>query len=641
MILHLRTKLLASFLLVIITGGTIAAIIGVRLVGTGIVKQAQEKVELDLNTARLIYAHAASEVLKTVRYTAGRFFLKTAVSQNDIANVAAELIRVMHAESLDFLNLTDIFGNVLFRAGNPAVKGDSQAHRLILSMAMSSRKDVVSTDITAREDLLKDGPELAERASLDLVATPHAKTFDVAKITSGMTIEAASPILDAGGNVTAFLHGGTLINGDFRLVDKIKSTVYPDARYGGKDVGTATIFLHDVRVSTNVMTEEGVRAIGTRVSEDVYRRVLLEGQPWIQRAFVVNDWYFTAYEPITNATGERIGILYVGLLEKRYADMRRNALLMFIGITLAGVVLSIVICFFLTRSLVRPVNRLLAAANGLASGDLLHQVEIDTSTEEIAALGRAFNTMALSIKERDRQLRKRAQEEISKSERLALIGRLAAGVAHEINNPLGGILLLSNILLKRTPDEGRERDNLERIVKEADRAKNIVQGLLDFARQREPVLKNTNINELAERSLELFEHQASFHNIKIVKEFADNMPAALVDPSQIQQVFVNIIVNAAEAMKDEGTLTVITRATPMGEIEVHFRDTGEGISEDVLPRLFEPFFTTKEIGKGTGLGLSISHGIVEKHGGSMSVSSILGAGTTFIIKLPSAGSEER
>ncbi len=190
---------------------------------------------------------------------------------------------------------------------------------------------------------------------------------------------------------------------------------------------------------------EGKRAIGTRVSAEVYKRVLVEGKPWIERAFVVNDWYITAYEPIRNAAGNVVGILYVGMLEHKFADLKRKVLLTFLGITFGGVVLSVVICYLLTRTFIRPINALALAAQNLAAGDLSQRVEPDESTKELGSLARTFNLMAASIQDRDAQLRQRAQEEIMKSEKLAMIGRLAAGVAHEINNPLGGILLLSRL----------------------------------------------------------------------------------------------------------------------------------------------------------------------------------------------------
>ena len=186
--------------------------------------------------------------------------------------------------------------------------------------------------------------------------------------------------------------------------------------------------------------------------------------------------------------------------------------------------------------------------------------------------------------------------------------------------------------------EGTERENLKRIANDAERCQKIVQGLLDFARQREPKIEPRDANDVVNKAVSLLENQAVFHNVRIVKELQRGLPPVGVDESQVVQVFVNMIMNAAEAMNGVGTLTVSTsRRDDTRRVEVAFTDTGEGIPEENLTHLFEPFFTTKEVGKGTGLGLSISHGIVETHGGEIHVKSRAGEGTTFVVSLPAAG----
>ena len=289
----------------------------------------------------------------------------------------------------------------------------------------------------------------------------------------------------------------------------------------------------------------------------------------------------------------------------------------------------------------RPVDSLLLATRNLAGGNMEQYVQINDSPEEIAKLGEAFNHMVSSIKQRDEQLQKQAQEEVMKSERLAMVGQLAAGIAHEINNPLGGILLFSRLLLQKAPSEGLMRDNLERIEKDAKRCQNIVQGLLDFARQREPKIETLELNDVLEKTINLFENQPLFHNIEIVKQYQADLPTIFADPAQIQQVFINIIMNAAEAMDGKGVLTIATKSGDRDNyVEISFSDTGRGIPADELSRVFEPFFTTKGVGRGTGLGLSISYGIIQKHGGTIKVSSRLGQGSTFLIILPKNKTKE-
>jgi len=633
----LRTRLIGSFLVVIATCGAITTVVGVRIVGQGIVNQAQDKVRLDLNSARVIYRHAVDDVRDAVCHASVRFFLRDALSAGDVDRLGAEIEKIRRRGALDILTLTDSQGSVLLRARNPEVKGDNQAENEVVKRALVEREVVAATAIIPKEELLKESQDLVERAHIEFVHTPKARPTSKTEETSGMIMMAAAPVLDEGGQFLGVLYGGKLLNRDYSLVDRIKDTVYEGEIYDNKEIGTATIFQGDLRVSTNVRTEDGKRAIGTRVSEEVHDRVLVQGRPWVERAFVVNDWYRTAYEPIRSVSGETVGILYVGMLERKFADMKRNALWMFVGISLGGIALSVIICYLLARTLMRPVNALVHAAHDLAAGDLRKRVQPDRGTEEIGDLGRAFNFMASSIEERDEQLRRSAEEQITKSERLALIGRLAAGIAHEINNPLGGILLFSRLLLRRAPAEGVERENLKRIANDAERCQNIVQGLLDFAHQREPKMELLNITDVAEKSIALLENQAIFHNIKIAKQLQKNLPLVRVDAAQMAQVFVNIIMNAAEAMGGEGTLTITTRGRDAARrIDVSFTDTGRGIREEDLEHLFEPFFTTKEVGRGTGLGLSISHGIVESHGGTISVRSRVGEGTTFTVSLPVA-----
>jgi two-component system NtrC family sensor kinase len=225
--------------------------------------------------------------------------------------------------------------------------------------------------------------------------------------------------------------------------------------------------------------------------------------------------------------------------------------------------------------------------------------------------------------------------QLASSEKLASLGKLAAGIAHEINNPMGGILIYASLMMEDLPEDDPKRLDLARIVQEAGRCKEIVKSLLEFARQSEPKMEPVDINRAITDGLFFLEKQASFYNIRIVKKLDPSLPFALGSGSQLKQVFMNITVNAAEAMHGSGTLTISTTFSPeLGNISIEFTDTGEGIPEENLSRIFDPFFTTKEVGKGTGLGLSTAYGIIEDHGSKLKVKSNVGEGTTFIIELP-------
>jgi two-component system NtrC family sensor kinase len=602
----LRAKLIISFLAVIIICGLIATLVAIRLIGSGIISQAQDKVRTDLNAARHVYRDEIQGIKTLLDLSAQRFFIKDAILENDIETLKQELGEIRKRESLDILTLTDKNGWVIVRSRNPSVCSDNQANDEFVSRVLSAGEVVAATVIVPREELMKEGEDLAEQAYMRVIPTPKAKPRPETEQTSGMMIKAAAPVFGRDGDTLGVLYCGNLLNRNYEIVDGIKEIVYKGVKYKGKDIGTATIFQGDLRISTNVKVEDGSRAIGTRVSEEVRRQVLVKGLPWIQRAFVVNNWYIAAYEPIRDIKGKIIGILYVGILEEKFVDMRNKAIAIFLGITLAGMAIVLIISSFMAKGVLQPIKRLVFASQQLAKGNFEQEVKLK-SKDEIGKLGEAFNLMASSLRERDERLNAYAQQQIMKSERLATLGQLAAGVAHEINNPLGAILMYAHLSLEEMPGEDLCRKNIEKAVAEVTRCKDIVRGLLDFARQTEPKVEQSDVNEILERTLALVENQALFQNVNVTRFLSPSLPKVITDGNQIQQVFTNIILNAAEAIDGEGELTITTRmATDSKSIEIEFKDTGCGITQQNLQKIFDPFFTTKEVGRGTGLGLAVS-----------------------------------
>ncbi len=247
-------------------------------------------------------------------------------------------------------------------------------------------------------------------------------------------------------------------------------------------------------------------------------------------------------------------------------------------------------------------------------------------------LRRFASELEQRVEQRTKELRK-AQEQLLRAEKLAAIGELAAGVAHEINNPIGVILGFSQVISRKLSDEHPLHKPLATIEKEALRCKSIVQNLLDFARRSEPALRPVDVKTVLEATCALVEHKFALHNVKIIKGYDPHLPEIMADDNQLQQVFVNIILNAYQAMPQGGELRIITR-TVGRQVQILFSDTGMGIPSENVGRVFDPFFTTKEVGQGTGLGLSVSYGIIEKHGGTIEVESRVGRGTTFTVKLP-------
>jgi len=654
--LSLRTKIILSFLVVIIVGGSLSLFFGSRLVKRTLISQAQAKVRHDLGAAWMVFNEKLNDVKEIVDSTASRESIQDAIKYDRKDILFRYLSRVRNENSLDILTLTDSKGNVILRTRNPQVIGDSQAQDEIIRMSLMG--GICSfPQIVNRSELIKEAQELADRAYMEFVETPKAAQRPEEKEENGMMLKAASAVVDENGGILGVLYGGILINRNYEIVDRVKEIVYKDEQYKGREIGTATIFQHDLRISTNVKDEVGERAIGTRVSKEVNQAVLVEGKPWIDRAFVVNDWYITAYEPIKNISGDIIGILYVGVLERPYIDITNRVILAFSVIAVLSVMLLLVLLFISTTRIIHPIKEMVLATQKIAEGDLSHKVNVE-SKDEIGFLANSFNKMTADLKtanekllewgrtlekkveERTKELRE-AQAHLIQSEKLASLGKLAAGVAHEINNPLGGILIYSHLLLEDLEESSPYYGNLEKIVKETTRCKDIVKGLLEFARPKEPEATSTNVNELLDKSLSLVGSQSLFQNIQVKKHYSTDLPLIVADSSQLQQVFMNIILNAADAMNGNGRLTLRTYLDSSGkDLIIDFEDTGPGIREEDKKKIFDPFFTTKEVGQGTGLGLSISYSIIRKHQGTIDVQSTFGEGATFTIKLPIAGGIE-
>ena len=237
---------------------------------------------------------------------------------------------------------------------------------------------------------------------------------------------------------------------------------------------------------------------------------------------------------------------------------------------------------------------------------------------------------------RDITDKKRLEERLTRSEKLAAVGQLAAGVAHEINNPLGGILVYSYLMLEDLPPDHPERLQVEKIIREATRCKEIIKGLLDFSRQLPSRLKPVDINALVTELLGLVENHLNFQNVGLQKNLAPDLPPVQGDKSKLEQVFLNLFMNAGQAMAGHGVLTVSTSQNTQGAVEIRVSDTGPGIHPDHLPRLFDPFFSTKEVGRGVGLGLSVSYGIIKQHRGRIYADTTAPVGATFVIELPVA-----
>ena len=314
--------------------------------------------------------------------------------------------------------------------------------------------------------------------------------------------------------------------------------------------------------------------------------------------------------------------------------------------SLLGMTLSSSIVWALVRRVTQPLRQLRDSAEAVSRGDFSKRIEIH-SRDELGELAGVFNHMTENLQKSLAQLEKTVeilrttQAQLIHSEKLSAVGEFVAGVAHELNNPLTSLIGYAELLQAGAVDDN-SRSSLKRISNSADRCHKIVQSLLSFARQHPPERKLNNVNSVVDSVVDILIYELRTSNIQIIKELSPHLPRLLVDPHQVQQVFLNIVNNArqaVEAFRPHGTIRISTGTTGQ-RVWIRFQDDGPGISAENLAKIFNPFFTTKPVGKGTGLGLSLSYGIIQEHGGSITAESKAGQGTSFIIDLPvTAGAE--
>ena len=640
-----RSKLITSFLGLSILVCGVALLVGRQLLYDAFLNEATNRVRLDLNAAREIYIARIKGLKVALNITALGPAFRSALEKKDVPKLGHLLTEVGRQLELNFAGVITKDGKSLCRIGPNAISKKASPPNPIADLAFKHRTPVSGTVILSSEFLTAEDPELANRAKIRLLATQRSAPRSETEETWGMVLSAAVPIFE-GENFLGVLYAGVLLNRSQEIVDQVRDTLFQQETYKGRTFGTSSIFFKDVRISTNFVSSDGARALGTLASEEVRKRVLTEGKMWTDRAFVVSDWYITAYEPIQDVFGQRVGMLGIGVLEAKYADVRSKALSVFIFITVAGTACAVGLGYIIANKISRPVRQLIEASIQVAQGNLSPEMG-PVSKSEIGVLQQTFKKMVTSLEERDDRLKRESEIKLFQSEKQATIGKLAGGVAHEINNPLTGIITFTYMLLARKDLEEEVRSDLETIAQETERIGKIVKGLLDFSRQTALDRELTDVNQLVRLAFSLVENQALIKGITLEFESGEELPMLTLDRNQMQSVLLNIILNAVDATGPGGKIRILTginesvSKTGRKGIEISCTDTGCGIPPENLDKLFDPFFTTKEIGHGTGLGLSVSYGIVERHGGAIWVQSKIGHGSTFTIWLPIDEQNER
>ncbi|MBD3380170.1 MAG: HAMP domain-containing protein [Candidatus Omnitrophica bacterium] len=589
----LKTTILLSFMTVILFLGVSAGTLGFYLIKSNVIDRAQDQVTDDLKAAASVFNEEIKDIgqaLSLVDPGADPVWIKSKAELHYVYSLTAE-------EAGKSANLL----------ARKAAEGLPSGGVRILAGAGP-----------------KPGIEPGE--GIRILYTPKARPSSRKVLKDLMVKEYAVPVEDTEGKIEQVMVGGRIINRDYELVDKIRDLVFEEKIYEDRPVGTVTIFQDDVRVATNVLNAEGERAIGTRVSEEVYDNVVKNGRTWLDRAFVVNDWYITGYEPIRNPEGAIIGILYVGVLEKPFHDIARNSLLLYMLIVSGAVVMAIFLSVLLAGVISRPVKDMLKATEKISAGDLKCRVRPHTAITELNKLSASFNNMARKLSESYGELKvsNRKLEALNKSY-LDLIGF----VSHELKGILSSAIL--NVYSVRDGFLGmvnfKQQKALDSIGRNLDHLDSTVKNFLSLSRIEKGEIKVDKVplkikEDIFDVSVDTFAKRISAKEIEVAIDIPEAMEVE-ADEDLMRVVANNLISNAIKYGKKNGKIQVKAVRRPEGGAEVSVYNDGRPITPQEKKRLFKRFsrLEGEEVKKekGTGLGLFITREIIESHGGSIDV----------------------
>ncbi|QIR15942.1 sensor histidine kinase [Shewanella aestuarii] len=627
------------------------------------------KVKADLTVAENTLKQVQTQQEQQLANVANSWAFQTAfeqLHQNKHDQQAKQAIKDVLQQTKQQLNL-----DFLRLINAEQVRADADLNALL---RQQPKLAVSGMMVLSPERLNQISPELQQYAVIPLKSTLRAQEPTKEAEKRGLISRSVLPILNQDNSVTWYIDGGNLLNRDTAIVDHIRDLVYGKGTLPNHSIGTVTIFLDNARISTNVpmnasssQYSEHNRALGSLVSEEVRLKVLVDGERWDDRAFVFNDWYISAYAPLHDIYGKRIGMVYTGFSE---APFIKNYLLNIIEL---GSILMLVLfgsgllVYRGAYSLLKPIERIHQVVKAVQSGRNVRIGELGLDRDnELANLAEQFDSMLDLLQRRNAQIQAAAEqlevkveqrtkslqdktEELQRNvallnetrqqlvtnEKLTALGELTAGIAHEINNPTAVILGNMELLKYELGDNAEAvSEEIDLVIQQVGRISTIIRSLLQYSRPgefNEPI-EMQQITPIVEQVLVLVRHSIQKQEVLLIKELHATCPVEVNRP-QLLQVLINIVVNAAHAIDDKGKIWIRTNdwlenGEPIG-VKIEVEDQGVGIPAEQLSRIFDPFYTTRK--DGTGLGLSLSYGIIKRLGGTIEVKSTVGEGTIFTI----------
>jgi len=633
-------------------------------------RQLYMKVSADLSVANGTLQFMQQEQLDTLQQLANSFKFRTHLQQGDNRALNDQILKVKRSRTLDFLRYIP--------AENLADINEPNFKPLIPKILESQNFNGIT--VLDSQELNSINYGLAAKAKITLIDTPRAAPTQRIVEDRAMVLRALVPITDDFGKLIGVLDSGIILNNSTKAVDRIRDLVYGKGSLPAGGIGTVTFFLHDVRISTNVpqntvsslrgktnlSLEE--RAIGTRVSAEVRKKVLLNGEIWIDRAFVVNDWYISGYKPILDFNDKKVGMIYAGFTEAPFTGIYYKTLIESGTLIFLIMLVSAVVVTNHTRVLLQPLHRIHSVVTSIRQGSIQPRIgKLDTS-DELVDLAEQFDVMLDLLEQREQQIRmtndqleatvekrtrslrlrtealknhirllKSTRQQLLDKEKLAVLGELTAGIAHEINNPAAVILGNMDLLVAELGEAAEPvRGEIELVIEQVYRIRSLINNLLQYSRPSQYVenYEHFKVEEIIQGTLQLVSHALEKQQVRINKRYNANS-LVQVNCQQVQQVLVNLILNASHALEGPGVVEISTHDwLENGKVKgatITIKDSGKGISQEHLEKIFDPFFTTKK--SGTGLGLSVSYSIIRRHGGDIQVQSKLNEGTEFTVYL--------
>lgn len=645
--LPLRTRLLGAFVGVVVLSGALTILTGSFLINRMVIWEAERRVALALKTAHAMWERRLDEALKACLVMAEGDIAEKLSSNQEVDPRALDNLRVKCG--CDFLHILDSHGIILATAYGDN-KGAQASNSPVIARLLLERKPTAGLSVLPLQALTMRNDALAARTRIRILTTPHAKPGGPQEITEAMVLEAAAPIINHSQQVTGIVRLGTVINQNFEFVDFVRENIFTVATYDGKNLGTVTIFQGDVRITTNVIGPDGQRAIGTRVSEEVYDQVLGEGKTWTGPAFVVDSWYISAYEPLRNIEKEIVGMLYVGVLKKRYDDMRRQAMTLFIMIAVLAFVCAVFLSFWLAARLARPLANLSAGAAEVTRGNLDYHLPHPPGAErdEISRLTGAFNQMVSSLKERNEQLQNSRDDLHRTATELEqwVQNYLDAleFITHELKNQVAAMKI--NLLAVRDGYIGKisedQTEALDDVVQATNRAEEMILNYLNLSRIEKGELqvraRPVHVeSDVIRPVLSNFRGLLEDRGIRVQVEFQEEL-FVQADPSLLQIVYENLLGNVAKYGRDGGVVR-LSGQRGNGEADLHVWNDGPGVPPDQIDKLFKKFSRLRPPAEaqqemGTGLGLFITREIIRCHGGDIHAQGVYHEWIDIIFTLP-------